>query len=97
MTKPAKPLAVPPVAVPAWPGPRYADLIQSGLHELDASRLDSILCALARAMDRYLAAMPRGGGHAADAELDSALDEALHLLTPAMHASPDRRTSRAGT
>lgn len=74
---------IPAVAIPTWPGPRYADLIQSNLRALAGAEREAMLRAVAGAMDRYLAATPGRPAPVAEAELDGALDNVLRLLTPA--------------
>lgn len=75
---------IPPVAVPQWPGARHADFIEAELRDLDATRRDAMLQAVACAMDHYLAAVPAFGGRrfALESALDEALDDVLRLLPP---------------
>ena len=87
---------VTPVAIPSWPGLRYADLIQSGLRDLDRPGLDAMLHAIAVAMDRYLAVAPCRVASVAAADLDGALDDVLRLLAPVIGSGVGVMARRAG-
>lgn len=81
---------IPPVAVPAWPGLRCADLIEAGLRDLDGAQRDVMLRAVACAVDRYLAILPGRPAQPLEAALEEALDEVLRVLPPMNHARPAR-------
>ena len=80
----------PPVAVPRWPGPRHADMIESTLRQLRPACREALLDALAHALDRHLAAGAQRFGGARD-EVEERLDAVLRRVGPlSMRAMPAR-------
>ena len=73
--------AVPPVAIPQWPGLRHADLIERSLRLLGGARREALLEAVAHALDRYVAGTTRRIGTTC-IDLDAELDEVLRRLGP---------------
>jgi len=74
--------AIPPVAVPQWPGRRHVDVIEGRLRRLGRARREALLDAVAQALDGYLAGTTRRLGTAC-LDLDGELDEVLRRLGPA--------------
>ena len=73
--------ALPPVAVPRWPGPRHVDVVERSLRELGGAHREALLDAVAQALDRYLAGTTLRIGTAC-IDLDEELDEVIRRLGP---------------
>lgn len=74
--------AIPAIVIPRWPEPRYTDLIDAHLRDMEDQQRGALLRAVARAIDAYLGTALAVG--CSQATLEAAFEEVLRQAAPVL-------------